>query len=461
METVSPHVDTIRVSCSPKKAPCPHCGKLAPRKDVLNRLVRTIAYKKVVFLDVTYGEYRARCGCCTTFRTTPTGVDPRALYDNKVRRAVLDRILDDGMSVERVIASMRRDFLLDLSTGFVYDCLHHEVKRLDMAEHRRWVLERFSGTLCVDELHLGRSTLLLATDPLNDLPVAFALVQSNDQGHMRRFLKNLKTWGAEPEVVVTDGSNLYPPVLAELWPQARHQLCVFHVLKDLHGQVLDAVRRMRREQARRGNRGRKRKRGRPRGGRKKRRGLTNKEKAAFVFQHRYLITKRRDRLSRQERTDLGTMLDYLPELKTLRRFVDRLQALFAEDQGESLAWRRYRALLKDADFQSVPELAAAMEMLALEKFAKMIAFLKGPACRRVRTNNHVERTNRKLRHHEKVRYKWRRRHTLVRFVVLVLDRCWSQERASRHRWSEEPPAESSSRSVPRTTKAPRDQVVRE
>ncbi|MBV8312506.1 MAG: hypothetical protein JO344_19150 [Planctomycetaceae bacterium] len=40
-----------------------------------------------------------------------------------------------------------------------------------------------SGTLCVDELHLGQMTLLLATDPLNDLPVAFALVARNDQPH--------------------------------------------------------------------------------------------------------------------------------------------------------------------------------------------------------------------------------------------------------------------------------------
>ena len=60
--------------------------------------------------------------------------------------------------------------------------------------------------------------------------MAFALVASNDQDHMRRFLKNLKTWGLVPEVVVTDGSNLYPAILAELWPDARHQLCVFHVL---------------------------------------------------------------------------------------------------------------------------------------------------------------------------------------------------------------------------------------
>ncbi len=52
--------------------------------------------------------------------------------------------------------------------------------------------------------------------------------------HMRRFLSNLKSWGFLPQVVSTDGSPLYPTLLAELWPQARHQLCVFHVLQDLN-----------------------------------------------------------------------------------------------------------------------------------------------------------------------------------------------------------------------------------
>src|ERR687894_621584 len=153
METRGPHVRTIPVRCPPTKALCPTCGKLGHRKAIHNRRVRTIAYKQVVYLDLTYGEYRARCGCCTTFRTTPPGVEPRALYDNTVRQAVLDRILDDAMSAERVIASMRRDFLLDLSDGFVYDGLDREAKRLDLADHRRWALPRFSGTLCIDELH--------------------------------------------------------------------------------------------------------------------------------------------------------------------------------------------------------------------------------------------------------------------------------------------------------------------
>jgi hypothetical protein len=359
---------------------------------------------------------------------------------------VLDRILDDGMSAERVIASMRRDFFLDLSDGFVYDCLDREARRLDLADHRRWVLERFSGTLCVDELHLGRTTLLLATDPLQDLPVAFALVAGDDKGHMRRFLKNLKAWGLLPEVVVTDGSNLYPTILTELWPGARHQLCVFHVLKELHKHVLDAVRRLRRGLSRRGNRGRRRRPGRRPKARAKRPGLTNKEKSAFAFKHRWLLVKRRDRMSPQERTDLVTMLSYLPELKALRDFVDRLEMLFEEGQSETLAWGRHAALMASSRFRAVPELAAAIEMLSTEKFAKMIAFLKSPACRRVRTNNHVERVNRKLRYEEKARYKWRKRRTTVRFVVLLLDRYWRQERATRSRWWVEPQDEGPGRS---------------
>jgi hypothetical protein len=110
----------------------------------------------------------------------------------------------------------------------------------------------FRGTLCVDEPHLGRYSLLLATDPLHDLAVAFALAATNDQDHKRRFLVNLKTWGSEPEVVMTDGSDLDPAVSAELRPPARHQLCNIHVLKNLHTILIDAPRRLHRELSRRG-----------------------------------------------------------------------------------------------------------------------------------------------------------------------------------------------------------------
>jgi transposase-like protein len=422
METRRPHHHTVAIRCAPGKAPCPTCGTLGRRKQLLCRKVRTLAYRQVAYLEITYGEYRAGCGCCTTFRTHPPRIGPRQRYDHTVRQAVLDRVLEDRMSVEAARASLRRDFLLELSDGFVYDCLREHAATLDMAGYRRWTLENFSGTLCIDELHLGRYTLLLATDPLRDRPIAFALVDRNDAHHMRRFLKNLKAHGFAPEVIITDGSPLYPALLAELWPDARHQLCVFHVLKEIHAKVLEAVRRLRRQMARRGQCGRKRRRGRPPKGRPKRKGLTNKEKAHYVFKRRHLIVKRRDHLTDPERAELATILSYLPELATLRAFVDRVSGLFESEQSAHRAWCRRAALLRSARFAVVPELNEALGMLTREKFAKMIAFLASPAGQRVRTNNHVERTNRRFRFLEKVRYKWRRRRTLVRFVVLTLDR---------------------------------------
>jgi hypothetical protein len=428
MGAEAPTSIVIPVRCAPKKAPCPGCGKRGRRKRTLARTVRTVAYKAVAVLEVTYGEYAARCGCCTTFRNTPEGVLPKAKYDNKVRDLVLDRLLKDGMSIERARASIRREFLLDLSTGFFYGVLRDRAAELDMAAHRRLVLDRFSGTLCVDELHLGRFTLLLATDPLADLPVAFALVDRNDADHMRRFLRNLKTWGLMPRVVVTDGSNLYPDVLAELWPHADHQLCAFHALKTINGLILDAVRRLKSAMARRGKAGRKKKRGRKsRRARAAagRRGPTLKERAYFVFKHRHLIVKRREKLTESERGDLARMLGYVPALGVLRRFADRIYWLFDTPKDFHQASCRRAKIVRDPDFQAVPELVKALEQLDESKFPKIMADLKDPLSRRVRTNNHVERTNRMFRFLEKVRYKWRRRKTLVRFVVMKLDIIWS------------------------------------
>ena len=165
-----------------------------------------------------------------------------------------------------------------------------------MAEHRRKVVVQFSGTLCVDELHLGRLTLLLATDPLSHFPVAFALVATNDQNHMLRFLKNLKNWGLMPRVVVTDDSSLYPAVLAELWPDAAHQLCVFHIIKNINERISGrstAATGGHEPTGRQGSQEEARPQKQAGQGRCQARGPTLKQKASFVFKHRFLIVKRR------------------------------------------------------------------------------------------------------------------------------------------------------------------------
>jgi transposase len=412
---------------APKHAPCPDCGARGHRKDTCSRTVRGIAYGAILLIHVTTGEYRATCDCCTTFRTQVDGIEPKAKYTNSVRDAVLDRLLEDRLNVERLLVALRRDFFLELSTGFVYDCLRWKTQQLDGAAYRQWTLQEFSGTLSIDEIHLGAWTLLLATDPLHDFPVAFAVVSKNDQDHLARFLRQLRDHGFHPRVVVTDGSNLYPTLLATIWPHATHQLCVFHIRQDLTKEVLDAVKRLRRQQSRRGHAGRKRRPAQPRSASRR---LTAKDKAYFVFKHRYLLVKRPEKLSVWEKRALQTMLEYLPALRELRRFMEQVYRLLEASQTEDQAWERYRQWQADVAFRAVPELAAIVDGMSVAKFAKVVAFLGSPLGQRVRTNNHVERLNRQIRAAEKARYRWRTGRGIVRWVALLLERCRQSRQAA-------------------------------
>ena len=63
-----------------------------------------------------------------------------------------------------------------------------------------------------------------------------------------------------------------------------------------------------------------------------------------------------------------------------------------------------------------------MEGLGKRKLEKTLCFLGEQEGSREKTNNHVERMNRKLRFDEKTRCKRRRRKSIVRWVLLRISR---------------------------------------
>ncbi len=132
MDAVEPRVRVERIVCAPKTFPCPQCGRKGSRTAAHTRLVRDLAISEAVVLEITAGEYRARCGCCKTFRAPVAGIEPRAAYTNRIREAVSDRLLDDRMSMERLRQALQRDFPLDLSDGFLYDCFDWKVRQADL-----------------------------------------------------------------------------------------------------------------------------------------------------------------------------------------------------------------------------------------------------------------------------------------------------------------------------------------
>lgn len=140
-----------------------------------------------------------------------------------------------------------------------------------------------------------------------------------------------------------------------------------------------------------------------------------------MYKRRFLIVKRTEKLTKKEWGELVVMFGYLPELRPLWYFCRDICELFSTEQVIRLA-RRRTPPLKKQNYQEVPELAKSMGLLQGEKFDKMVAFLGCSEGAWGRTNNHVERANRKLRYDEKVRYKFRSVRSLDRFLRLRLGR---------------------------------------
>jgi hypothetical protein len=111
-------------------------------------------------------------------------------------------------------------------------------------DYQAWVVEEFSGILCVDEVYQDKLALLLAVDPATpdgDRLVGYELTHGRvERKDVEDFLSRLKRAGIEPEEVITDGSPLYPNSLKEVWPGAAHQLCLFHETRLVTAEIYKA-----------------------------------------------------------------------------------------------------------------------------------------------------------------------------------------------------------------------------
>jgi hypothetical protein len=121
---------------------------------------------------------------------------------------------------------------------------------------------------------------VLDHDPTQDDVLAF----------LNAFKAQLDRRGLSVRGVTTDGSSLYPKVLKKLWPEARHQLCTFHVIKEIIKAVLHALAKLRKEMTAQIP---KQARGRPRKEQEGQAWLIAYRKRCVVelFEHRYLFVR--------------------------------------------------------------------------------------------------------------------------------------------------------------------------
>ena len=406
-----------------KYYPCPQCGKKGKRKRVTTRRIAHVStLHRGYFIVAEVGVYKARCGCCKYFQAPVPGVPYKGRYSYEVRNTVANALIRDRMPYRSVIGRMREDHLLDLSLGYIHDCFLWAHAQINREAYWQFVLSNFSGVLCLDEVHDSGKTILFATDPLGDFTVSFQVVEKNDQAHMDAFLQHLKDRGLHVQVAITDGSPLYKDSLQSYWRDIEHQLCLFHVIKEVNSLILDGVRAIKNGLRRQGNKGRKRRPGRPtqkvQQQRQRRQQMSKKEQATFIWDHQYLIVRKEEELSDQDKDDLALMFTIAPELELFRRFNAQFYRLFEKGISQQTARCRRTRLVNNPDYQANPFLARALKKLARDRFEKMIVFLswENVEC----TNNHVERNNRAFRMLQKTRYKRRKTHTLEKALELDL-----------------------------------------
>ena len=207
-----------------------------------------------------------------------------------------------------------------------------------------WALADFSGYVAADELYDGPFCILSAVDNRCYKRILYDVLD-HDPTHedIRAFLRRLHTALAARDLtlrgITTDGSPLYPTPLAEVFRGVPHQLCQFHVVKDIVKAVVQAVSSERKRLAAQQP---KLSRGRPSTKAAKQAARTKRRleaQRAALFTARYLFVQRH--LNTTERKTLWRVSRGLPQLHALRAVMDQVYALFDRRCRTQTAWTNW------------------------------------------------------------------------------------------------------------------------
>jgi len=286
-----------------------------------------------------------------------------------------------------------------------------------------WALEAFSGYVAVDELYEGPYCVLSAVDNRQFKRILYEVLDHDPSyDDIVPFLRRLKRALDERELtlagITTDGSSLYPEPILEVFGEIPHQICTFHVIKELIKGVLSAVAK---ERQRLTNSKPKLKRGRPSSKDKEARRLARKskyiqEKISELFEDRFLFVKRR--LKPSERKRVLWITRGLPQLRKLREIMDHIYALFDRRCRTPTALDKLRKLRHWVKrFKWIGETLNKVFSANLEKALTFLDDKWLPA-----TSNAVERGNRRHRKMQKSVYRVRNKGCLEGRIALDMIR---------------------------------------
>jgi hypothetical protein len=268
----------------------------------------------------------------------------------------------------------------------------------------------------------NRTFKRLAYDVLDHDPT-----QADIRAFFERFQSALQQRGLRVRAITTDASPLYPEPIAQVFGPTPHQICEFHILKELTKAVLRAVAQVRKKLAAKKPalpRGRP---GTPAARRAARRRQRLREKVRDLFDHRHLFV--RHHLTAAEQKTLRRITRGLPQLRTLRSLMDEVYRLFDRrcrtDTARAKLARLRQRLLR---FKAVRR---TLQKLFSPNLEKALTFLDDRLL--PSTSNAVERGNRRHRKMQKTVYRVRTKEHIINRIALDMLREGGQQQREQTR----------------------------
>jgi Transposase len=285
-------------------------------------------------------------------------------------------------------------------------------------EYLDQALAGFSGYIAADELYDGPFCVLSLVDNRNFRRLTYRVLDHSPAAKdITRFLgefkKELDARGLVLAGITTDGSALYPQPIALVFGTVPHQICQFHVIKELTHAVLHAVAKVRKQLAAKLPalpRGRPSKANRRQTARIKR----QQQRIADLFEHRHLFVMHH--LTPGRRRTLLRVTRGLPQLRALRQIMEQVYGLFDRRCRSDTALEKLAKLRRRV--RCFKKVGKTLQRLFSPNLQKALTFLDDKLL--PSTSNAVERGNRRHRKMQKSVYRVRTRRSLHRRMALDL-----------------------------------------
>jgi hypothetical protein len=298
-----------------------------------------------------------------------------------------------------------------------------------IGEYLDGVLADFSGYIAADELYDGPFCVLSIVDNHTFRRICYEVLD-HDPTHadmerfFRTFLSILKQRGLDLKGITTDGSNLYPEPLSKVFGDVPHQVCEFHVIKELTKSVLRAVAKIRKELAATKP---KLGRGRPSTPAARKASQRRKridQKVGDFFEHRHLFV--RHDLTRAQRSTIQRITRGPSELRTLRDIMDEVYRLFDRRCRTDTALKKLAKLRRRV--RRFKKVGKTLQKLFSPNLEKSLTFLDDKLL--PSTSNAVERGYRRHRKMQKTVYRVRTQQNINGRIALDMQR---EERTQQRR----------------------------